>query len=371
MDHTDEEMIYCMALTMIPGIGGITAKKLIANCGSAKSVFHEQRSVLQKIPGIGEKTSRSLSRKNILQAAEKELQQMEKRHIRALYYLDADYPYRLKQCEDGPILLFIRGRAQLNQPHVVAIVGTRNITAYGREKCESLVEGLFPFRPLVVSGMAYGVDATAHRAALKNKLPTAAVLGHGLDRIYPPLHIPLARETEKRGGALLSDFPTGTLPERENFPKRNRIIAGLCDAVIVIEAALTGGALITANIANSYNRDVFALPGRTNDLYSKGCNLLIKSNKAHLFESAADIQYIMNWEADQKKQPAPQTVLFETLSPEEQKIHSLLREQQEASLDHIVKATGFNLGKTNQLLLRLECKGMLSTLPGKIFRLKS
>jgi DNA processing protein len=369
MNNTDEQIIYLLALNMIPGIGSITAKKLIAYCGSAKSVFHEKESVLQKIPGIGAKTSANLSKQNILKQAEKELRLMENLNIKALCFLDKDYPYRLKQCEDGPLLLFKRGRAKLNQARVVAIVGTRNITSYGLEKCHALVEDLAPLQPLVISGLAYGTDAAAHRSALRNNLITAAVLGHGLDRIYPSLHASLAREIEKQG-ALLSEFPAGTLPDRENFPKRNRIIAGLCDAVIVTEAAITGGALITANIANTYNRDVFALPGRTTDLYSKGCNLLIKSNKAHLFESAADVQYIMNWDSETAKKPGRQAVLFETLTEEEKKLHALLSELQEASIDQIVQSIGMNLGKASQVLLNMECRGLVSTLPGKMYRLK-
>jgi DNA processing protein len=261
----------------------------------------------------------------------------------------------------------VKGNANLNAGKVVGIVGTRSMTDYGRDKCRELVDGLVAHNALIVSGLAYGVDACAHKAALDNNLFTAAVLGHGLDRIYPPLHDKLARRMVEQG-ALVSDFMTETKPDRENFPKRNRVIAGLCDALIVVEAASSGGALITANIANSYNRDVFAVPGRTTDPYSAGCNQLIKTNKAALLEGIADLEYIMGWDTGPKKKNT-QHILFADLEPEEEKMVDFLRQNPESGIDFIVANAGFTVSKTSSLLLNLEFKGLVKPMPGKVFKL--
>lgn len=359
---------YQIALSLIPGVGGITAKKLISYCGGVEAIFREKKAALVKIPGIGQSLAASILNEKSFERAEKEMLFIEKHRIKPLFFLDKEYPARLKHCEDGPILLFVKGEASLNTAKVVSIVGTRNITDYGREKCNEIVEGLLPHKALVVSGLAYGVDACAHKKALDTGLETAAVLGHGLDRIYPPLHQQLAKRIASQG-ALVTDFLTETKPDRENFPKRNRIIAGLCDAVIVIEAADSGGALITANIANSYNRDVFALPGRTTDPYSKGCNMLIKSNKAALIESVADLEYIMGWDINKDPKKAVQQALFTELDPEEEKLVNFIRSNPDASIDFIVANLGFAVSKTSALLLGLEFKGILKPLPGKVYKL--
>ncbi len=362
------ELLYQIAITQIPGVGGVTAKRLISYCGGVKQVFREKFRALTKIPGVGERIARAVRSHQLFEKAEAEITFMQKNGIRPLFYLDKEYPYRLKQCEDGPLLLFVKGDACLNHSRVVAVVGTRKITGYGREQCEQIVRNLAPYQAMVVSGLAYGVDACAHHAALQNKLPTVAVLGHGLDRIYPSLNRELARKILPEG-ALVTDFLSGTEPDRENFPKRNRIIAGLCDAIIVIEAAVTGGALITANIANTYNRDVFALPGKVTDKYSQGCNKLIRINKAHLIETVADMQYIMNWEPDGSKKDGKQTSLFVSLSKEEKQLAMFLKDHPEAGIDSIVAGTGLNLGKTSSILLNLEFKGVVRPLPGKKFKL--
>jgi DNA processing protein len=365
-----KELIYQIAINHIPGIGGVTARRLISYCGGVEAVFKEKLHALKKIPGVGDKLASAIRRQDVFERAEQEIKFIEKHHIRPLFFLDDDYPYRLKQCEDGPMLIFVRGNADLNRQKVLAVIGTRNITSYGREQCEAFVNDLAPYEPLIVSGLAYGVDACAHKAALKHNLPTAAVLGHGLDRIYPQAHTGLAKQIVA-DGALVTDFLTGTKPDRENFPKRNRIIAGLCDGIVVIEAAITGGALITANIANTYNRDVFALPGRINDQYSQGCNKLIRINKAHLMESVADLQYIMNWQPGNNPKKGIQTNLFVSLSEEEKTITSFLKEKNEAGIDQIVAGTGFNLSKTTTILLSLEFKDVVKPLPGKMFRLNA
>ncbi len=358
---------YQIALTLIPGVGAINAKKLIGYCGGVEAIFREKKSALVKIPGIGPCIAESVLGNDVLGRAEQEVEFIAKNKIRTHFYLDAEYPSRLRHCEDGPILLFTKGEVNLDAEKVVGVIGTRNMTDYGRDKCEEIVRGLIPHDALIVSGLAYGVDSCAHKTALDFGLKTVAVLGHGLDRIYPPINTALARRIEVQG-ALITDFVSETKPDRENFPKRNRIIAGLCDAVLVIEAAESGGALITADIANSYNRDVFALPGRTTDTFSKGCNTLIKTNKANLLESIADIEYIMAWSKKGKQKPRQHT-LFAELDPNETRVVNFLRENAESSIDYMVANLGLTVGQTSAILLVLEFKGVVKQLPGKIFKL--
>jgi DNA processing protein len=368
--HQDELLKYQLALTMIPKVGGVTAKKLIAYCGGIEGVFREKKAALIKIPGIGESLAKAVSRFNTFEEADKEIAFIRKHRISTYFYTDPEYPSRLKHCEDGPILIFYKGKATINKSKVVAVVGTRSITEYGKQKCQEIIEGLKKYDPLIVSGLAYGVDAKAHKTALDLGLETIGVLGHGLDRIYPPLNKQLAERMLNTTGALLTDFVSNTIPDRENFPKRNRIIAGMADALVVVEAAVTGGALITANIANSYNRDVFAIPGRSTDIFSQGCNLLVKTNKAHLAESAADIEYIMGWEEDSKKNKRnTQQQLFIELDEKERVIVDLLKEMGEASFDHLMQQSGFSFSMVSSLLLNLEFKGVVGNLPGRIFRL--
>ncbi len=364
----NKELLYQITINNIVGIGGVTAKRLISYCGGVEQVFREKKDALLKIPGIGENLAKAIKRSAAFERAEKEIRYIEKHKIKPLFYLDKDYPFRLKQCEDGPLLLFVKGKACLNDPKMLAVVGTRNMTDYGRTHCESLIAELSAFSPVIVSGLAYGVDACAHKAALKNNLQTIAVLAHGLDRIYPFLHHQLAQDIIEHG-ALVTDFLTGNKPDRENFPKRNRIIAGLCDGIIVVEAAESGGALITANIANNYNRDVFAIPGRIQDIYSQGCNKLIKIHKAHLLESASDLQYIMNWEPGKNAKKGIQQSLFITLTEEEKQMADFLKAHEEPGIDQIVTGTGFNLSKATSILLSLEFKEVVKPLPGKTYRL--
>ncbi len=367
----DPEMLkYQIALTMIPKVGGITAKKLIAYCGSVEGVFREKKSNLLKIPGIGENLATAITQSDVFNQADKEVIFIEKNNIQPLFFTEAGYPSRLKHCDDGPILLFYKGCAKLNAPKVVAIVGTRSITDYGRQKCAEIIDGLKKYNPLIVSGLAYGVDAKAHKTALDLELETVGILGHGLDRIYPPLNKPLADRMLNGNGGLLTDFVSGTIPDRENFPKRNRIIAGMADALVVIEAAVTGGALITATIANSYNREVFAVPGRTTDPYSQGCNLLIKTLKANLAESTTDIEYTMGWEEETKKKSKnQQQLLFVDIDDQERIIVDLLKEHGETSFDFLVQNSGFGFSKTSSMLLALEFKGVVGNMPGKIYKL--
>lgn len=366
----DDLLTYQMALTMIPKIGGITAKKLIAYCGGIEGVFQEKKASLIKIPGIGETLAKAITNERNFDRAQKEIDFIKKNQIQAFFYTDANYPARLKQCEDGPILLFYKGKANFNKKKIVAVVGTRNITEYGKVKCREFMEGLKKYDPLILSGLAYGVDTRAHKLAIEQSLETIAVLGHGLDRIYPALNKPLADKMLANNGGLITDFASQTKPDRENFPKRNRIIAGMADVLIVIEAAITGGALITANIANSYNRDVFAVPGKTSDVYSQGCNQLIKTHKAHLAEYAKDIEYVMGWEEERsKKGKSQQQELFIEPEGDEKVVYDILKQQGEVSFDFLVSQSGFSFSKASSLLLMLEFKGMVLNLPGNMFKI--
>ncbi|MCB0804864.1 MAG: DNA-processing protein DprA [Bacteroidales bacterium] len=359
-------LLYQIAITLIPGIGDINAKKLIAYCGSAEAVFQEKKTNLMKIPGMGKATVESIKSAQTLERAEQEIDFIEKNNIRTYYYLDKSFPQRLKHCIDSPVLIYLKGNADLNCKYVVGMVGTRRATEYGRDMCESLLHDLADLDVLVVSGLAYGIDTQSHKSALDNGLKTVGVLAHGLDRVYPNQNYALSRKMMEQGG-LLSDFMSGTNPDRENFPKRNRIIAGLCDALVVVESAKKGGALITANIANSYNRDVFAVPGRINDLYSEGCNYLVKTNKAALIQSADDLKYIMQWDS-KSTNAAIQTKLFRELNKEEDIVMDILKENGETSIDFIVLQSKLSNSKIAAILLNLEFDGLVKSLPGKMFR---
>jgi len=319
-----------------------------------------------KIPGIGQSTVNSIISQKVLERAEQEMEFIEKFGIKPLYFLDKDYPSRLKHCIDSPILLYFLGNADLNAEHIVSVVGTRRASEYGKEYCDKIIEGLSDINVLVVSGLAYGIDTQAHKAALQNNLQTVGVLGHGLDRIYPYANKSLAEKMMDNGG-LLTDFISKTNPDRENFPKRNRIVAGLCDALIVVETAMKGGALITANIANSYNRDVFAVPGKLGDKFSEGCNFLIKTNKAALIQSADDIKYIMQWDLVDRKAPKQRKLLIE-FSPEEEKVVNVIKNSKEVSIDYIVSQSGLSNSKVASALLNLEFEGVVKSLPGKMYK---
>lgn len=361
-------LIYQIALTLIPGIGDINAKRLVAYCGSVEAVFAERKKALLKIPGIGEATVQSLVTHNVFPRAEQEIEFITKYNIQHYFYLDQGYPIRLKQCVDSPLMLYYKGNADLNQQRVVSIVGTRRATEYGRRIVHELIAGLTPSGMLITSGLAYGIDTAAHKAALDNGLSTVAVLGHGLDRIYPQLNKPLAGRMVHQGG-LLTEFLSETIPDRENFPKRNRIIAGIADATIVIEAGVKGGALITADIANSYNRDVFAVPGRVGDEFSVGCNNLIRTNRAALVRCAEDVKYIMNWDLTKPREAAAQRELFIALTPDEEKLLVILKQEGDCGIDTLCQESQLMPTKVASALLNLEFEGIVKCLPGKVFRM--
>lgn len=360
--------LYETALTLLPGIGDITAKKLLAYGGGLEVIFRAGRKDLLKNKALPAGVVQKLidGREEALRRAAQELEFTDRYGIRTLFCLDKDYPFRLGMCADGPVMLYYKGTADLNHTRIVGIVGTRRATAYGKECCNRIVEGLQSANVLVVSGLAFGIDSCAHKKALLCGIPTLGVLGHGLDRLYPPQNKAMAARMLKNGG-LLTDFPSGTSPDRENFPKRNRIIAGLCDALVVIEAAESGGALITADIAHSYDRDVFAVPGKVGDEYSRGCNRYIKTQKAALIETSEDILYNMRW--DVTKSVAAQTVMFAEVSEEEKILRNLIGEQEKAGIDLLVAKSGWTNSKVAKTLLSLELKGVILSLPGKCYQL--
>lgn len=362
------ELLYEIALTLVPGVGDVLARRLISHCGSAEAVFREKKHHLMQIQGIGDFVANNILRNNYIERAAQEIEFAERYKIRILYYQQADYPSRLRHCTDAPIIIYYKGNASLNPRYCLSIVGTRRATDYGKDYIARLMDYLRNYEVLIVSGLAFGIDTAAHKSALDCGLPTVAVLGHGLDRIYPSQNRPLAKRMLENGG-LLSDFPSGTGPDRENFPKRNRIIAGLADATLVIETGLRGGSLITADIANSYNRDVFALPGRFGDPMSEGCNWLIRTNRAALLDSPEVLVKEMGWaEPDQKNAPA-QKKLFIDLSPDETRVVEILQTLGTASIDRICIDSQLPATRVAAALLNLELNGLLRCMPGKIYKL--
>ncbi len=356
---------YQLAITLIPGIGDVVGKKLISYCGGVEAVFKEKEKALLKIPGIGQATVSSILNQKVVEKAEKEIEFIIRKKITPLFYTDKNYPSRLLNCEDSPLMLFYKGNADLNADRVISFVGTRKATSMGRAICEKFIAGLKNKNVLLVSGLAYGIDSCAHKSALNENIMTVGVLGHSLDRIYPAQNKNLAERMMENGG-LLTEFMSETKPDRENFPRRNRIVAGMCDAVVVVESASRGGALITAGLANSYNRDVFAVPGRINDEYSMGCNRLIKTNQAALAESPADISYIMGWD-DTKASVRSQRDMFFSLTDEQKIIFELIEKSGELSIDKIIIQSALSTSKVASALLVLEFEGLVKSLPGKLY----
>lgn len=364
---TPEDLLYTLALMRIPNLGDTTAKKLIRRCGSAKEAIAEKQSNLMKIDGVGKIRVKELHNPAHLKAAESEMRFIEKNGISTCFYKDETYPERLKHCFDAPVLLFLKGRINLKHKKVISIVGTRQVTAHGLEFCQNLIEELAIFDPLIISGYAYGVDIAAHKAAFKNQLQTVACLAHGLNQIYPKVHQKYSKQMEENGG-FLTDFWSTDKFDRNNFLKRNRIIAGLSEATIVIESAEKGGSLVTADIANSYDREVFAVPGRATDKFSSGCNNLIKIQQAHMLTSAADLVYILNWKTEEVAAQKPiQKQLFIDLNAEEQSLYDFLKNSGKSELDQIALNCHFPTFKAASVLLNMELKGVVRPLPGKLF----
>lgn len=355
-----------MALTNIQGIGDAIAKKLIKKFGSAKGVFQASRKDFALLKGPGKSVYDKIQAFSDFKKLEKEFEFMQQNDVSAACYGQEDFPKRLKHCVDAPIVLFWRGNFDFNHHKTVSIVGTRSASAYGKEWTQKFVEQLKPYNPLIVSGLAYGIDIMAHRAAIEHNLPTIGVYAHGLDRIYPSHHRATAKKMLENGG-WVTEHPSGTNPDRENFPERNRIIAGLSDAIVVVESKRKGGALITAQIGASYNRDVFAVPGRVGDEVSQGCHLLIKSHQANLIESLRDLEYIMGWEKEDKE-PAPKQVeLFVDLSPEEERVVECLKDKGKLNIDQLCMELNIQSSQMMTLLFNLELSGLVRALPGKMF----
>lgn len=364
----EQNRLSLLALHFIPGIGDFLIRQLVSYCGSAEKVFKMPKGKLMKIPGVGTITADAIQGGKPFALAEREIRKAEKEKVTLLFFTDKNFPSRLRQVNDSPTLLYAKGNMDLENPKTVAVVGTRQSTAYGRECVENLVRDLVPHQALIISGLAYGIDIHAHKQAVKNKLPTIGVMGSGMDVIYPYAHREVAAKMMEHGG-LLTEHPFGTQPDAHNFPARNRIVAALSDAVIIVEAAEKGGALITADIANSYNKDVFAYPGNVKQSHSAGCNNLIKSNRAHLITSVRDLQYIMNW--DIGVSPAkPDPVILEGYDPNEQLIiKTLLDNNKQLPIDEISWKTNLPIGPLASFLLTLEFKGILASLPGKVYKL--
>lgn len=360
-------LLYQIALTLVPNIGDIHAKALIHYFGDAEAVFKAPKKQLEALEGIGTIRAKSIKDFTDFTNCENEIKFIEKYKISPLFITDKNYPQRLLNCYDSPLILFYRGNADLNTSKIISIVGTRSNSEYGKKVCEKLIEDLAELNVLVVSGLAFGVDTLAHKAALKNNLATVGVLAHGLDRIYPTQNKTLAKQMTEQGG-LLTDFLSNTNPDRQNFPKRNRIVAGMCDALIVIESGIKGGSLITAELANSYNKDVFAIPGKTTDTKSEGCNYLIKQNKASLITGANDLVEMMNWKPKEKK-PKKQRELFIELTADEKIIADILQQHEHIHIDELYFKSGLSSSAAAQALLMLEMQGVVLSLPGKIYKM--
>lgn len=361
------ELIYKLALSLIPGIGGYTFKQLISYCGGAKEVFNAHPARIQRIPGIGTHTISLLRNNSSLSKAESVLKLCESQGVKILFHSDIEYPARIKNIPDAPAVLYFKGNCNLNSARAISIVGTRKASSYGIEVCKQIVKDLKKNNALIVSGLAYGIDITAHKEAIKEGLPTIGVLAGGLDKIYPASH---KVHTEKMilNGGILSEHPPGTVPDAPKFPARNRIIAAFCDAVIIVEAAKKGGALITAELANGYNKDVFSVPGSIYSTYSEGCNRIIKEHKANIFTSAADLEYYLNWDeeriADKKIE-----INFDELENEEKSIIRELKEKNSIIIDQLAWNTQIPVHKLASILLNLEFRGMINSLPGKKYSL--
>ncbi len=370
-----EDLLYQLSLTLIPNIGPVQAKILLQHC-NAEEIFHAKKSFLENIEGIGPIRAASIVSFKNFNIAEEEIKFIEKYKIKTLFLTDKDYPQRLLNGYDSPTLLYYKGEADLNASKIIAIIGTRSHTDYAKQVTDKLVKDLAAQNVTIVSGLAFGVDAIAHKAAVKNNLPTIGVLGHGLDQIYPAEHTGLAKDIIKHGGGLLTEFRSKTKPDKHNFPTRNRIVAGMSDATIVIETGIKGGSMITAELANSYNKDVFAIPGKVTDTKSAGCNYLIKSNKAILLTEATELIQVMNWEDKAKKRPLTssgekrsQRELFIELTADEKIIIAILNEKETVAIDEINMKSGLSSSAVAAAILSLELQNVMVSLPGKLYRL--
>jgi DNA processing protein len=366
---TKNDLLYQLSLTLVPHIGPVQAKLLMEHFDNAAAVFKAPKSLLTRLDGIGQVRANSLKSFTGFAAAEEEIGFMEKFKITPLFLHDERYPKRLLNCYDPPTMLYYRGEADLNASRLVAVIGTRNKTEYGKHLAEQLVNNLAPFNVTIVSGLALGIDTVAHKMSLKNHMPTVAVLAHGLDKMYPHENVALAKDIVKQGGGLLTEFRRKTKPDKHHFPTRNRIVAGMCDATVVVETDIKGGSIITAELANGYNKDVFAFPGKVTDNKSAGCNLLIKTNKAMLLTDAQQLAEIMGWAPASLPPASPQKELFIDLTHDEKVIVGLLQQKEETHIDELNIKSGLSTSAVAAAILNLELQNLVHSLPGKRYRL--
>jgi DNA processing protein len=364
----DQTRLSLLALHFIPGLGDHLIRQLVSYCGSAEKVFKTPKGKLMKIPGVGVVTAEGIISGRPFATAEKELRKAERENVQLIFFIDKTYPKRLRSIDDAPTLLYLKGKMDLENRKTVGIVGTRRATDYGKHCIDELMQGLVGHQALIVSGLAYGIDIHAHKQALYHNLPTVAILGSGIDVVYPSSHADTAKKMQHNGG-LITENPFGTKPDAHNFPQRNRIIAALSDALVVIEAGETGGALITADIANSYNKDVFAFPGNIGQSYSQGCNNLIKTNKANLITSYKDLEYMMNWSIEESTdEQRTLRSLDDFADAEKSVITALLDHGGVLLIDELSWKTNISVSALASILLSLEFRGAVQALPGKKYR---
>ena len=362
------ELLYQIALTLVPNIGDIHAKALINNFETAAAIFSASKKDLESLEGIGTVRANSIKKFNDFKRAEEEVAFVEKYKITPLFLTDKNYPKRLLNCYDSPSILYYKGNADLNSPKIIAIVGTRTHNEYGKTLCEKLIEELASEDVIIISGLAFGIDSIAHKTSVKYNVKTIGVMAHGLDMVYPSQNSALAKQMITNGG-LLTEFKSQTKPDRQNFPSRNRIVAGISDAIVVIESGIKGGSLITAELGNGYNKDVFAFPGRVNDTKSEGCNFLIKNNKAGLITSANDLIENMGWKKKKNISPKKQRELFIELSTEEKTIVNILQQQEQVHIDELFIKSKLSSSAVATALLMLEMQNVVISLPGKLYKL--
>lgn len=362
---TEQDLFSLLALQKVELVGDVVAKKLLNQFENPAEIFKAKANDLTSIEGVGAILVRNLKDKSVFTKAESELKFIQDNEINVHFYKENSYPVKLKHCFDAPVLLFSSGNINLKQPKIISIVGTRQVTSHGSEFCKNLIAEIAPLNPIIVSGFAYGVDIVAHQAAMEHGLQTIGVLAHGLNQIYPSSHKKYCKKMEENGG-FITEFWSSSNPDKENFVKRNRIVAGMTEATIVIESAERGGSLITAMLANDYNRDVFAVPGRITDKFSLGCNNLIKTQKAHLLTSAADLIYMLNWDIKESAKSV-QKQMFVDLQPDEQIVYDYLLQKGKELMDTIALDCGFPIYVLSGMLLNMELKGVIRPLPGKLF----
>lgn len=362
-------MKYRIWLTMVKGVGPLVSKKLLSVMGDEEEIYRASGKALSSIQGVGRVLSAEILRtKPLLARAEQEVEFAKRNHISVLHYKDKRYPSRLLDCSDSPTILYARGETDFNAAKIIGVVGTRKMTDYGRSLCESIIQRLSEDHPklMVVSGLAYGVDVCAHRKALECALPTVGVVGHSLEHLYPAVHRQTAQQMVESGGALLSEYMSGTNIDRNNFVARNRIIAGMCDCVLVVESDVKGGSLLTADFANSYHKDVFACPGRVGDVYSSGCNRLIMQNKAALVASAEDLEYQMGWEKGSENR---QLSLFPELEGDQSRVVEILKNGESLQINELARALQMPVNRVSSLLFEMEFAGVVASLPGSRYKL--